>query len=230
MRSLSPKCSLTAGKPGSAAGCLAPWSGMMTASMTVPTSGSEASASRAATASAGRLNVGIPTVTRGSAAGSWSPGFRWVSAAVSASRTTAGDCRTCPSAGWVADQPAERTGVSDSQVRSYQNQPRSSKAATEAVNSAVPSRSSCKSTSLRGPAAIFVYVDVGAGDGDAGAVDLGAVDVRAGLAGQLDAQLNLVQLGPAAPVGGGEGVEVCLEGDLRAGRDAALGAGERGDA
>ena len=83
---------------------------------------------------------------------------------------------------------------------------------------------------LRGTVALFVDVDVRAGDGDAGAVDLGAVDVHAGLAGQLDAQLNLVQLGPAAPVGGGEGIEVCLEGDLRAGRNAALGARQRGDA
>ena len=147
MRSLSPKCSLTAGKPGSSAGCLSPWSGMMTASMTLPTSGSEANASRAATASAGRLNVGMPIVTRGSAAGSWSPGFRWVSAAVSASRTTAGDCKTCPSAGLVAYQPAEWTVVSDSQVRSNQIQPPSSKGARETVNSAVPWPFSSTSTS-----------------------------------------------------------------------------------
>src|SRR5699024_9150353 len=43
---------------------LSPWSGRSTASTTASTSGSEVSARSAATASPGRLNVGMPMVTR----------------------------------------------------------------------------------------------------------------------------------------------------------------------
>jgi hypothetical protein len=53
------------------------------------------------------------------------------------------------------------------------------------------------------------------GDRHAGAVDLGAVHLDAGGAGHIHAQEHVLQLRPAAPVAGGESVEVGLEGGLR---------------
>ncbi len=68
-----------------------------------------------------------------------------------------------------------------------------------------------------------------AGHGDAGTIDLGAVQVNTGIAREIYSQFHLGQLRPAAPVAGGESIEVRLEGDLDASRDDCLGAGQCGD-
>src|SRR5699024_6585193 len=75
-----------------------------------------------------------------------------------------------------------------------------------------------------GPARVGRVAGELAGDGDAAAVDLGAVQVYAGDARQFDAQHDVVQRGPAAPVAGGECVEVGLEADLVACGDGGFGA------
>ena len=75
-----------------------------------------------------------------------------------------------------------------------------------------------------GPARVGRVAGKLAGDGNAAAVDLGAIQVDAGDARQLDAQHDVVQRGPAAPVAGGEGVEVGLEADLVACGDGGFGA------
>ena len=62
------------------------------------------------------------------------------------------------------------------------------------------------------------------GHGDALAVLLGTVEGNVGFALDVHDQHDGLQLGPAAPVGGREGVEVGLEGGLFAGRDGHGGA------
>ncbi len=111
---------------------------MMSASTTESTTGSEDRTCRAATASVGRLKVGMPMVTRGSGAGIVSPAWRVTFSPVAGSVTTLSATSVCSAASFVAYQPAAWTVVSDSQVRSNQIQPPSSKGARETVNSATP--------------------------------------------------------------------------------------------
>ena len=134
------------------------------------------SAASAATASVGRLNVGMPTVTRLVSSSGWCLDRRIPSG---------GDDFGVGVGGEVEPDPAavlERAEVD---------------------------------FEFDAAAAGFVDRNQFAADTDARTVELGAVQVDPAGADHLHAQHHRLQDRPPSPVGGGEGVEVRLEADLR---------------